>query len=206
MKKLLVLVFVAAMCVSSYGDILVYKVAINFNPYQVFTNDSYSAATVSVALATGYEVLDVDMDTGEANASPTLIFYNGKGYKWCYDIDASEDSYFYGFDIKGTTGRGINGYTIIDGDAGSWICYLYGKSAMTDIGRFDRRKVYIPKSLKGVSIILYGGSAPTEAYGNIIMTLDAKYTKVANVSEADQYEMVDRILADLEAKGYNYQE
>jgi len=209
MKKLLVLFFVAAMCVPSYGDIVVYKFTGQFNPWVAFTDDSYETATVGIKKITGYCVSDIDMDTGELNGTPTLIFYEGKvvNYKRYYFIDANWDfTDFYAFDIrgaKGITGRGIYAYiTLGDEDTGYWICPLYGKCTLVDIGRVDKRKCWIPRSLKGIMNIAVVSPTPYNAVGNMTMTFDYKYTQNANKTEATQEDTVDKICTDLEGKGY----
>lgn len=206
MKKLLVLFFVAAMCAPSYGDIFVYKFKGQSNPVVRFTDDSYSSATVSVGQTTGYMVSDIDVETGGFNDTPTLIIYDGKA-KWYYLGDINGDlSSFYAFDIesdKGFAGRGLYAQIVMGNvDVGIWQCPLYGKCSLIDIGRIDKRKVWTPKSLKGVTIVMLTSPTIYNAFGNMAMTLNSKYTQNANKTEATQEDTVDKICADLEGKGY----
>jgi hypothetical protein len=51
-------------------------------------------------------------------------------------------------------------------------------------------------------IIVVVSPTPTNAVGNMTMTLDSKYTQNANKTEATQEDTVDKIITDLEGKGY----
>jgi hypothetical protein len=211
MRKLLsVLLFAAAMCAPSYGDILVYKFTCSLNPWIGFLEDDYEAATVISQKNTGYIVFDVNTETWELNSTPTFIFYEGKSvnYKRYYWVDANEsETDFYLFDVEGTkgiTGRGVYGYVTLDAEIiGYWYSPIYGKCVLVDIGRADKRKVRIPKSSKGVVTVLDDYSiAPISAFGNVVLALDAKYTIYANKIASSKAATFAKIIADLQANGY----
>ena len=71
MRKLLVLVFVAVMCVPSYGSILVYKTV------QTGTVLDLTGPSVVKVTENGYLVLDVDL-TAQDVCSAQQITYTGK--------------------------------------------------------------------------------------------------------------------------------
>lgn len=213
MKKLLVLVFVAAMCLPAYGEILVYKFTCSCNPWIGFTDSNWTAGTVGTKQINGYCVLDVNMATGDLNPDPTLIFYGKDGKdKWGTSFDlsvAGDQIYFTIFDIVGTTNGGIYVYTEENDDqdrVGNIVSNLYGKIAYVDIGKGPKDKKYLPTSLKG-TVEFWGEAAGNfEAFGAVTVTLDSKYTKPANKpgEEATQADTVTKIIDNLynDGKGY----
>jgi hypothetical protein len=203
MKKTVVaIMFFVMMCSLAYGDILVHKFTGQYKPYIGFTDSSYSTARVSAPNITGYSVSDIDRATGALIGAPTLIFYDSKA-KWYYPIDANENlTDYYGFSIEGTSDWGIYAYVVLNDSASFWYFSLYGKCATVDIGRIDRSKALTPRTMSGVMLASYGGTTPINAFGNITMTLDLKYTQSANRMEATQAATVNAIITDLQGKGY----
>jgi hypothetical protein len=207
MKKLLVLFFVAAMCVPSYGDILVYKFTGQLNPWIDFTDSSYETATVSAKQITGYIIEDFT-ETWELINDPTLICCgkNGK-VKWGIYFDINkEDMSFNFFDI-GKTGWGqlVRIYETDEHEGvGTLYVLMYGKMDWVDIGKGAKNKVYISRSLKGTIEAQAEINDYFTAFGNITATLDSKYTQNANKTEATQEDTVDKIIAALEGKGYGF--
>ena len=102
MKKLLVLLFVAAMCIPCYGtvadsNIFVYKFTRTFDPWIDYNDATQALATnVGTQRMTGYLVLNADVNTDantwRLNADPTIIFYGGIGSdKWGVSFDVNND-------------------------------------------------------------------------------------------------------------------
>ncbi|MGA2173122.1 MAG: hypothetical protein ABSG82_08990 [Sedimentisphaerales bacterium] len=211
MKKLLVLVSVAAMCLPSYGDILVYKTTCNFNTRIDFTDaDKTTASGVSAEKLNGYIVLDIDTDTGELNSNPAVIFYGGKGTNmWRVEIPPSAinvSSYLFDIGSSATSNEGILLYIGWEnqGNAGSADISLYGKLANNvAIGRTDNAKVTISQTLKGNIKTWDDIVSFYDAFGSINVTLDTKYTKNANQAGASSDDTITAIATDLEHKGYN---
>jgi hypothetical protein len=204
MKKLIVLFLVAALSVSSSGEILVYKYKVNNNPYVEWIDANN--ADVSVVNETGYLVLDVnDVNTGGLNRPATIIYYwterdGGEVYKyyWSFDTGGGETELSI-FGIGGKN-KGMLIYLYWD----NWDeahCGLYGKCAKVDIGKGTKDKAQIPQSLKGTSS---SWNKEYEAFGSMTMTLDSKFTKPANKvgEEKTQAETVADIIEALEEKGY----
>ena len=218
MKKLLVLVLVAALCLPCYGgwaeqNILVYKFTCSFNPWIEFTDGTWSEAAVGTLKTNGYLVFDVDLsDPNNPNLihDPNIIFYGKNGtYKWgtyFYLSQVTEEVGFHVFDIdaKGHTGLYLNIYEEDDYDmVHNVYSNLYGKIAAVDIGRVDKVKKRIPSSLKG-SVEDWADTGDNfEGWGTITATLDSKNTKLANNPAGQTQDAVsDAIIAYLAAQGY----
>lgn len=220
MKKLLVLAFVAAMCLPAYGEIIVWKFACSFKPMIDFNDITWTQATVGPKKINGYLIFDLDLsdpNTPTLNVDPVMILY-AKDAKdpstwWgTYFVlhEASGEVGFYVFDIDE---KGYNGiYLYIDGEADYDIihnirCGLYGKITSVDIGVVTGIppivvKKSVPGSLKGNVEIWDDTVDNFEGFGNMTSTLDRKYTKPANQLSQDQDTVRDIIIGDLEELGY----
>ena len=224
MKKLLVLVLVAALCIPCYGapldeNILVYKLTCSFKPMIDF-NDTRTQATVGTKKINGYLIFDLDLldaNTPLLNFDPVMILY-AKDEKdpstWWGTYftlhEASGEVGFYVFDIDEKGHNGI--YLYIDGEADYDIvhnvrCGLYGKITSVDIGKVTGIPPGVVK--KSVSGILKGNVEvwdetvnDFEGFGDMTATLDRKYTKPANKLPQDQDTVRDAIVGDLEEQGY----
>ena len=213
MKKLLVLVLVAALCLPCYGggggdhNILVYKFTCHFNPY---ITTGVDVAIVGTRQVTGYLVFDIDLVNKKFNQDPYMISYGKDGTsKWATDFTLTVSTIevsFNIYDIIEGPGKGHQCiYMNIDDDhyhmgLGSFLCRLYGKIGPVDIGFVPKVKKNVPSSLKGP----VSGWAPPlfKAFGDMTATLDSKYTKLANKENYDEGDIVDIINGDLVNKGY----
>jgi hypothetical protein len=226
MKKLLLLVFVAALCMPSYGnthsDILVYKFTCSLNPSIDFTDANQTTAEeIYVDHASGYLVLNAkNADVADANiwqvgklsgsdvfdGNQTLIVYGGGGKDKWYNAWSKEigdegcDFELHVFNVTRPVSHGLfawNWWTLEEGE-GVDIGNLYGKSTKNvDIGKTS--KVEIFNTLKG-NIEPWGDDYI--GFGKVIWILDFKYTKDANKNGRTQQQTVDKIIADLVKKGY----
>jgi hypothetical protein len=197
--KIAVMVFVAAICAPSYGDIIVYKFTGQYNPYVQYDDDSYTVATVNVVKVTGYVVVDVNLRDDSFNYTPYWIFYDTKT-KTCYYGEADETSYFSRYDIKGTAKKEMYLYLSFVLVGGYWDCTFYG--ACSEVSTGGAYKILMPKSLKGVMVYMSSSSPVADGIGNAALSLDLKYTRNGNEIGATQASTANRILADLQAKGY----
>jgi len=218
MKKLLALVVVVALCIPSYGSVLVYKITARCNPDIEFEDSSQEVATsVGTDTGTGYIVLDVNVTTDvntleEPNNADdpnvSFIFYNGKDKTY----DGPSELGFY----DPNTGLGCSFATVfhikadgngvllkwVEGGTGSAegvVCTGYGKCAKVDIGKGTKNKFQIPSSLKG---IIYDWGDDWEGLSNVTFTLDSKYTQWANKNGKSRVEDANQIITDLKAKDY----
>ncbi|MBN1392843.1 MAG: hypothetical protein JW947_08590 [Sedimentisphaerales bacterium] len=230
MKKLLVLVFVAALCLPCYArppiTILVYKFTCNLKPWIEADDGGWAVAAVGTQQVSGYCVLEVWESYGGGEiegilTDPTIICYGKNGRdKWgtSFDISLVEDEITYvDFDIKGKPGKsGI--IVFVDEDeehdiVGAFYVPLYGENKLLDIGQVADppddpgtvRKVHIPGTLKGTVEAWASVVDDFEAFGSITVTYP-KYTKAANKSDPDPpaSETVDQIIEDLTKKGYDF--
>jgi hypothetical protein len=227
MKKLLVLVLVAVVCLPCYGrppdnNILVYKFTCNFSSWMDFEDSSWSSAVVGTKKVDGYLVLDIDLyDPNDPFLvyDPVIFFYGKDGtYKWYtyFELDkASLEAGFYMFDIDKKGKEGIYLYVDEENDediVGNVRCDLYGKISSVDIGKYVviltppyilKVKKPVPSSLKGtVAAWLQGLGDNFEGFGTMTATLDSKLTKAANKVGDSQSVTAGKIKDDLHAKGY----
>lgn len=172
MRKLLLLVIVAAMCVPCYGGILVYKTSTSAT---VFTGD-----VKEVQKDRGYLVLDVDFDTQTVNSAQQVTYG-----------DAEQETTVVSVEFSTPTGFIVADYSGNDKDA-----ILFGKATLTDIGLSGDETV--AKSLKG-SMLVGLGTADLGT-GTYSAKLDTKMTKAANGVEDTIAEVVADIVASLEDK------
>ncbi len=216
MKKLLILVLVAALCLPCYGtvgqhNILVYKLTCSFNPMIEFTDGTWSQAAVGTLKINAYLVLDIDL-TGDPflNQDPGIIFYGKDGTaKWSTSFILSESSDEVGFNIFDIDDKGHQGiYLYIDEEDNYAVvhniyCCLYGKIGPVDIGFVPKVKKNVPSSLKGNVDTWADTGDNFEAFGNVTATLDSKYTKPANKLGQTRNDVCTAIVNDLSAQGYH---
>ncbi|MFZ0033843.1 MAG: hypothetical protein WAK60_02490, partial [Sedimentisphaerales bacterium] len=175
MKKLLVLLFVAVLCVPCYGppinrNILVYKSTNAFDPWIDFNDKTRVLATnVGTKQQTGYFVFDADVNTDantwELNALPRAIFYGGTGSnKWGVSFDLNDVAGYVNnpdtenpppllFSIQGKTDKGLLfaiGWDDAQEMVGASWSILYGKIVKQDIGKGAAHKQGVPSSMKGI--------------------------------------------------------
>jgi uncharacterized repeat protein (TIGR02543 family) len=212
-KELWVLIFAAALYMPCNGDILVYKVTCNFDPWIDFNDaDCNVAAAVGAKQIAGYLVLDVNITEWELNADPIVIFYGGTGEgKWgmFFDVnDANGSVDFEVFDIEGKEYDGLLLDIWWDNEqekVGTLSSTLYGKTGKVDIGKGAKNKAEIPGSLKGIVETQAEVNDFFEAFGNITATVNSKYTQNANkAEEPNQDDIVGDIILDLDKQGYNF--
>jgi len=181
MRKLLVLVFVAVfvamMCVPSYGDILVYKTSQKTSD---FSGDALNKETQN-----GYLILNVDLGTPQTVSAAQLLTYGGTGVdKEQQTVNVTvtftaEGGYILATYVNGTDNAVLAGkYT--DGKAAG----LTGKN--------------IAKTLSGYMLIDNSG------FGTMSATLDAKTTKSSNPTTGplDISTVASNIRGTLAGKGY----
>jgi hypothetical protein len=218
MKKLLVLVFVAALCLPCYGftdhNILVYKLTCRFNPWLETGTDICIVGTKQI---NGYLVLDIDLhdpNNPVLNLNPYMITY-GKGGtdNWATAFTLDVSTYELSFSIYDIiekngkpTGRQCIYMNIEDDDyhagLGSFLCRLYGKVGPVDIGFVPKVKKNVPTSMNGP---INSWTPPVwKAIGNMTATLNSNYTKLANKNGYSEANIVNIISDDLEEKGYSF--
>jgi len=226
MKKLLVLLFVAAMCMPCYAvvntNILVYQFTRTFDPWIDYSDANQTLATnVGTQRTTGYLVLNADVDADantwelNAGADPTLIFYGGTGInKWGVSFNVNDDVNDANgsmgirlFSLQGKTDKGL--LFVIDANTeqetvGASYSTLYGKTGKLDIGKGALHKEGVPSSMKGIVEEWADTVDSFEGFGNTTMTLNSLYTKWANAGSKNQAQTVDKIIADLGNLGYPF--
>jgi len=161
MKKLLVLLFVAAICIPSYGSILVYKTTTTATEFGI-TAPGTGPTKVTEK---GYLVIDVDLTT-QIVASAQQITYGGTPPTQQAKI---ADVVFYNLTAPG--------YIVADYLCGDKDAILSGKAKLTEVNLPAKQLVATP--LKG-SMLVYNAVLGS---GSMTATLDTKLTK-ANVSKA----------------------
>jgi hypothetical protein len=144
---LLVLVFVAAMCVPSYGSILVYKTSVTHTIFNI-TGDSWAKDTEK-----GYLVLDVNLATQTVSSAQQITYDDASQWALVAAVTFYND---------------VTDYIVADYSSGNTDAVLSGKtSTVTGIGT-------VAKTLKGYSLnLLY----PNMGSGTFTATLDTAKTK-----------------------------
>ncbi len=191
MKKLLVLVFVAAMCVPSYGEVLVYKTKQKGTTFS-FNNWDDDYGRYQGQMADGFLLLDVDIDSGRIlliNNSAFWITYTKTKTEGMSSMELRELEVYYG--VWGAkTYMVISSFSFLD-----WINdsndssgnYVYG-ATITVEGVVKGTslikggvKVSIPAALKGFSHFDWESVTKPELGSlTVIATLDKKWTARAN--------------------------
>ncbi len=172
MRKLLVLVFVAVMCVPSYGSILVYKTA------QTGTVlDITGSASLGKETDKGYLVLDIDLTTQTVN-SAQQITYSGTTQ------EALAASVVFHNEVTGNIAA--------DYSSGNTNAVLFGKTSDGKSAGLAGSKV--ASSLKGYMVDFV---SPTFSSGTISATLDTKTTKAANAASSSITTVVNNLITTL---------
>jgi hypothetical protein len=186
MKKLVMVLVVLALCVPTYGYILVYKVTMSGTVAGWKTTPD--GWLLSKASGRGYLVLDVDDDDPNVLNDVQFIDYYTEDHDKLYDMwDAGEE--FTHSILPGRPPKGKNivcvDLNLVDSgfELGGRVL---GTVKSTDIGTLDedekKEKVDVATSLKGVGAWeSYEDDTLNESgYGTLSLTLDSKWTKTAN--------------------------
>ncbi len=157
MKKLLVLLFVAAMCIPSYGDILVYKTTTKDTVFNLT-----APGTMTKETEKGYLVLDVDLATQDINEAQQVTYSSTEQGAKIADVV-----------FHNLTGPG---YIVAEYFCGDKDATLYGKAKLTNVGLPANKLV--AKTLSGSMLV----SNAVLGSGTMIATLDTVRTKAANAA------------------------
>jgi hypothetical protein len=176
MKKLLALVlvavFAAAMCATSYGSILVYKTT------QTSTVlDITGSASITKVAEKGFLVIDVDLTTQTVTSAQQITF-TGRGGATLRSLIA--DVVFY---------DNVTGNLVVDYSSGNTNAVLFGKTSDGKAAGLTGSQV--AKTLKGNTLDFV---SPFFSSGAITATLDAKTTKDSQATTIDA--LVPEIIAE----------
>jgi hypothetical protein len=186
MKKLVMLLVVLALCVPSYGYILVYKMTVSGTTAEWEATDDTEGWLLHKASARGYLVLDVDDDDPNVLYDVQFIDYwsegNDKGYGMWDTGEEFTHSILSGLPPKGKNIVRMELSFTVDGfEVGGRVL---GTVKSTDIGTLDddekKEKKDVATSLKGVCAWEDESEYPESGYGTVSLTLDSKWTKTAN--------------------------
>ena len=206
MKKLAMLLLVLALCLPSYGDILVYRVHVAAKAIDSTGDD----AILSSGSIRGYLVIDIDTTDPEADPEAgALILYgkDGNGDKvqinegdliWDYSLYAmaKADTYAVFAELYGS---------IDDGDLVDTDAVLIGKTVLTNIGFGAADKRPVPMFMKG-NVLLWsdpfdvldiGGSGVVQA------SLHLSWTKAYNAGEGTAFDDVVIDIMEEKLAGYD---
>jgi len=167
MKKLLVLIFVAAMCIPSYGadtgNILVYATTATATVFD------FTAATRTVETEKGFLVLDVNLTSQTVLAAQHVTYSGTSQQTEVVDVVFYDD---------------VAGYIVLEYNSDDYDAVVYGTDANTDIGlrTTDANHFYgKPQMKKHVATSLGGHLWPVDSGSGIMSaTLDSVRTKGAN--------------------------
>jgi hypothetical protein len=182
MKKLLVLFFVAVMCIPSYGSILVYKVSSIAQVFDIDVNNTTTKRT-----ETSYLVIDVNLTTQTVASAQELTYWGTTGNR--HQQGAAVTVVFH---------DEVPTYIVADFSNNDTDATLYGKTALTDIGLGVANKKNVVKMPKGSTLV----SNAVIGSGSMTATLDTVLTKGANDDANTITQVVQGIINSLTAKGY----
>jgi hypothetical protein len=175
MKKLLVLFFVATMCVPTYGDILVYTTSVTATHFDL------AGGTRTVETQKGYLVIDLNLNTGVVTSAQHVTY--GAGEQQTADVDVALHA-------------DVPGYIVAEYED-DYEAELYGTAKQTDVGFGAGNKKLVAASLSG-HLFADLGSGTTTA------TLDTVRTNAANAAVTPIDDVVANIVAYLAGKSYFY--
>jgi hypothetical protein len=168
MRKLLLLVFVAVMCVPSYGSILVYKTTATATVLDT------TGPSLGKVIETGYLVLSIDLTTQDV-CEARQITHTGKSGATLRALSA--DVVFY---------DDVTGNIVADYSSGNNNAVLFGKTSNGKAAGLTDKNV--AKSLKGYTVEFV---SPFFGSGTFTATLDTKLTK------DNQSTAIDTIVSNL---------
>jgi hypothetical protein len=201
MKKLAMLLVVLALCLPSYGDILIYKVTIAGRAI----SEDEDGASIGSGTIRGYEVVDVNVaDVNNPVIEDDALIVYGKdddGDKLQVNVEnviAEEDGYIQlEMEKAGHWAVGVEVESFTD-------AVLIGKAKEIDIGFGKTEKRIVAKSLTGHGI-LWGDPISEEGLigsGKVTAELKTDWTKDANEEETAFDDVVAGIQDYLTDKGY----
>jgi hypothetical protein len=230
MKKLVLLVAILALCVPSYGAVLVYKLAASYSPTFSFADANLVAAEViNKVKVDAFVVFDANLtsydvkylgDGDDANDPTAIIFTKIDKNKVMLTLggddpnsdvsignqDTSDTIKPFAVTNKKDTIASLLDVDITDYDNDLYLYdwSLYGKNTKEDIGLTVlgvKVKPLIAKSMKGPDEV-YMNNDLFYGDGTAQLKLDSKYTKDANKGGWNVKQTVAKIQADLLNKKY----
>jgi hypothetical protein len=217
MKSLVLLVAILALCVPGYGAVVVYKLGQTDNPVIDFADDNENTADLFKTKIQAFIVFDADV-TGNYDVTvlrndandPTavVVFRKDKQFMILGGSDPNSNvriGNFHSNDSiapfavlnKRNTLETLLFIDIRDDDTDLRLeaFDLIGKNTSASIGLAD--KVSLAKSLRGVSELNVHGPGPIFGFGKAKLTLNSKYTKLANKNGLTVVQTVAAITEDL---------
>lgn len=178
-KKLLVFVFVAVVCATCYGDILVYKTTTN--------NTVFTESTTQKKLERGYLVLDVNLVIQTVISAQQIVYSSSTGQEVkIADVEFSKTS----IAIPPAN------YIVAEYLCGGKDVIMSGRAKLTNIGFGSANKKLVATNLSGFTLVRNDVSGS----GTMIATLNTKLTKTANMQGDSITVVVDDITDSLAAK------
>ncbi|MGD0596904.1 MAG: hypothetical protein ABSA64_05200 [Sedimentisphaerales bacterium] len=169
MRKLLLLVFVAMMCVPSYGSILVYRTT-----ETATVLDTTGSASLGKVTEKGYLVISVNLDTQDV-CEAQQITHTGTGGATLRALAA--DVVFY---------KNVAGNIVADYSSGNTNAVLFGKTSNgKSVGLTDKN---VARTLTGYTVDF---TSPTFSSGTFSATLDTALTK------NNQSTLIDNLVSNL---------
>ena len=193
MKKLAMLLFVLALCLPSYGDILVYKVSIASKAIVIDEDVAYIGGETTK----GYLVVDVDFTNAEEPDidSSALVLY-GKdldGFK--RQVNMGDMTHTYNQDPMEKVGKNWAVGVWASREIGEMV--VIGKATWRDIGFGKLEKRIVATSLTGHGIWRYDPikGIPLMSSGTVKADLQSNWTKAYNEDGGTDF---DDVVADIQ--------
>ncbi len=185
MKKLLALLFVAAMCMPCYGivnhNILVYTTSATATLFDL------AAPARSTETEKGFLVIDIDLDTQLINDA-AHVTYGGSSQ----EVEG----------VGVTVFDEVTGYIVVYYEDADSDAMIYGTAKQTDVGLGSTHKKLVAASLGGHLLV----NNAELGSGTMNATLDTTRTKAANAGAGTAIaDVVAAVEAYLVGKGYYYE-
>jgi hypothetical protein len=200
MKKFVFLTVVVALCVPSYAEtiVLAYKVTQQAKPLLIDANSPVEPQTAdkiktnfkvrsTLVFAVEASTLVTVSDANDVNQIPTLILSDKdeNGKKFTYKLTGGSVS----IDTLGANGNAKHRYAVCNWDFSdpNWAMFTdgdigtFGKVTSAVIASKSKKKVNIPKTLKGIGTLEYfNDGSVSMGDGDTMATLDEKIVKEVN--------------------------
>ena len=233
MKKILTIVVVLALCVNSFGEVLVYKVSGHTSGFTVGPSLQPNTAKKFSSGIKGYVVTNINTSTlnsvaADANNRPAFIDIANKSFvtlssttphvtNASFDLTVSGDQYSQRFSVLTNGGKATKKVIVLPQfnfryftsspklDVQFSNSLMDGELKLVDIG--NPTKVALPRSIKGDAFFFVttdvGGAQ--ESVGRVSFKVDSKFTKLANdrAIHLTVAQTVDQIEQELIDSGHN---
>jgi hypothetical protein len=218
MKKLVLVMVILALCVPSYGVVRVFNVKVTASPAVIFTGASELTGDVFKGAFQGYTVLDENPSNGNVSQATAIVFgtFNGQKVQQTFGGSDANSSVVISR-VNGGVANSIRPFVTNTQKTAYYVwinCEVintvtgfdlnisdaFGKVSLANVGGATNEAVV--KSMKGTATFEAAVTTPIETSGTATVSLNMKYTKMANTGPLTVAATVAQIQADLTKKKF----